>query len=237
MRFGHTIDQSPLFAGVEPRTVSSIADALTVEAHGKGTQIAGPADSVESFRVILEGRVKVVRSNSRDGHELTLWLLGPGDGFDVVGLLDGEPHAVTSWAVDDVRVLAGPVTLWQEHLQQSPALRLAAYRYVGSKLHELSELAGDLALHDTSARLAHLLLHHFTAKTGNLLRDLPQRELASLVGSVRIVVSRLLAQMKRQGIVELHGGMVRSVDLDRLLAQVERQIEPEHSRRRAARRA
>jgi len=30
-------------------------------------------------------------------------------------------------------------------------------------------------------------------------------------------VSRLLAQMRRQGIIEMHGGAVRSVDLERLL--------------------
>jgi len=73
-------------------------------------------------------------------------------------------------------------------------------------------------------RLAHLLLRHFDVGEGNLLRDLPQRELASLIGSVRIVVSRLLSQMRRQGIVQLRGGAVHSVDLKRLLAKADFEI-------------
>lgn len=224
MRFETAIAESPLFAGVDQTTVSAILRSLTEESHAKGKQIMGAAQSTGSFRLVIEGRVKVVRSNSRSGRELTLWLLGPGDGFDIVSLLDGQPHAVTAWALDDVRTLSGPMALWREWLERSSSLRRAAHHYVARQLREISDLAGDLALHDTSVRLAHLLLRHFGTGPGNLLRDLPQRELASLIGSVRIVVSRLLAHMGRRGVVELHGGAVRSVDLERLLAQAESQI-------------
>jgi CRP/FNR family cyclic AMP-dependent transcriptional regulator len=240
VRLQNAIARSPLLANLDRQTVGSLVRSLTEESHPRGRLIMGPQDSVASFRLVVEGRVKIVRSNSHEGRELTLWLLGPGDGFDVVSLLDGKPHAVTAWALDEVRTLVAPMPLWREWLEQSRPLRLAAHRYVGEKLREVADLAGDLALHDTSARLAHLLLRHFTAKEGNLLRDLPQRELAALIGSVRIVVSRLLAQMRRQGIVELHGGAVRSVDLERLLAQAESEIarsqaslEPEAVRRRS----
>jgi CRP/FNR family transcriptional regulator, cyclic AMP receptor protein len=235
MQWDNVIAKSPLFAGVEQRTVSSLVRSLAEESHSRGQLIMGPADCAASFRLVVAGRVKIVRSNSHDGRELTLWLLGPGDGFDIVSLLDGEPHSVTAWALDDVRTLAGPMALWRERLEQSRPLRLAAHRYVALKLREITDLAGDLALHDTSARLVHLLLRHFDAPDGNLLRDLPQRELASLIGSVRIVVSRLLARMRRQGIVELQGGAVHSVNLQRLLAQAESDVtEATRHRRRLA---
>ena len=233
------IRNGPLFEGVEEKTVARICAALTEKSWAKGHQISGPADSLESFHLLLEGRVKIVRSNSHDGRELTVWLLGPGDGFDVVSLLDGRPHGVTAWALDPVRTLCSPLALWRQSLQDSRTLRLAVHRHIGGKLREVTELAGDLALHDTSTRLAHLLLRHFEAgaKGGNLLHDLPQRELASLIGSVRIVVSRVLADMRRRGIVQLHGGAVQAVDLKRLVALAEADlarrgpIEPREARR------
>lgn len=220
----NAIASSPLLSGVDQRTLRSIADSLVEERWSKGQQLMGVGDSVASFRLVIAGRVKIVRSNSQDGRELTLWLLGPGDGFDIVSLLDGQPHRVTAWAVDDARTLVAPMALWREWLEESHALRLAAHRYVAGRLREISELASDLALHDTSARLAHLLLRHFESKEGNLLRDLPQRELASMIGSVRIVVSRTLARMKRQGVVELRAGTVRAVDLKRLLAKAQSEL-------------
>jgi CRP/FNR family transcriptional regulator, cyclic AMP receptor protein len=220
----NAIVNSPLFDGVDQQTVSSIAGSLAEESWSKGQLIMGAADSVESFRLVIAGRVKIVRSNSQDGHELTLWLLGPGDGFDIVSLLDGKPHAVTAWAVDNVVTKVAPMSSWHEWLEESRPLRLAAHRYIADKLREIDELAGDLGLHETSARLARLLLRHFGSTRDSLLRDLPQREIASMIGSVRIVVSRLLAEMRRQGVVDLHGGAVRAVDLKRLLASAESEL-------------
>ncbi len=224
MAFENAIATSPLLSGVDPLTVRSIAGSLTEEHWSKGRLLMGTADSVESFRLIIEGRVRIVRSNSHEGRELTLWLLGPGDGFDIVSLLDGRPHEVTAWAVDEVRTLAAPMALWRRWLEESRPLRLAIHRYVAGKLREVTGLAGELALHDTSARLAHLLLRHFDSREDNLLRDLPQRELASMIGSVRIVVSRLLARLRREGVIELHGGAVRAVDLKRLLAKAQSEL-------------
>ena len=222
--FDDAIVQSPLFAGVDQRTAISIAGSLAEESWSKGQLIMGAADSVKTFRVVIAGRVKIVRSNSHDGHELTLWLLGPGDGFDIVSLLDGKPHAVTAWALDNVVTGVAPMSSWHEWLEESRLLRLAAHRYIADKMREIDELAGDLGLHETSARLAHLLLRHFGSTQDNLLRDLPQREIASMIGTVRIVVSRLLAEMRRQGVVHLHGGAIRAVDLKRLLASAESEL-------------
>ena len=96
MRFLNMAVTSPLFADVDQATVRSVMRSLAEESHPRGRQIMGAAESIASFRLVIEGRVKIVRSNSHNGHELTLWLLGPGDGFDVVSLLDGSPHAVTA---------------------------------------------------------------------------------------------------------------------------------------------
>lgn len=218
-----TMEKSPLLEGVDELTLRRIGDSLTEKHWGERCQISGPADSAETFHLIAEGRVKIVRSNSHDGRELTVWLLGPGEGFDFVSLLDGNPHPVSAWALDPVRTRSAPMSQWRQWLEDSRALRLAVHRYIGGKLRELTDLSADLALHDTSARLAHLLLRQFdrNGANGNILHDLPQRELASMIGTVRVVVSRVLAEMKRRQIVELHGGAIRAVDFKRLLAAAE----------------
>jgi hypothetical protein len=62
--FDNALVKSRLFAGVDEQTVSSVAGSLAEESWSKGQLIMGPADSVESFRRVIEGRVKIVRSNS-----------------------------------------------------------------------------------------------------------------------------------------------------------------------------
>lgn len=223
------LSSSPLFAGVSHTVLRHMAPAFVRERWLKGREVARPAETARRFRIITRGRVKITRANDDTARELTLWLLGPGDGFDVVSLLDGEPHAICAWALDDVETLAVPLRVMERWLEHSEPLRLAVHRYVARQLRALTELAGDLALHDTMSRLARLLLRHFDTQAPargarvNLVRDLPQGELASLIGSVRVVVSRLLAELKREAVVDLRGGSLRVLDLKRLLQHAEAQ--------------
>lgn len=214
---------SPLFAGLDPPTLRRLDASMNEETWPARRQLMGPGDSLECFRVIVSGRVKIVRSNPLDGRELTLWLLGPGDAFDVVSLLDGQIHAVSAWSLTPVHTLAAPMQVWSGWLRWLRPLDLAAHRYSAAKLRELTDLASDLALYDTPTRLAHLLLRHFDGRQANLLTDLPQRELAAMIGSVRVVVSRVLAELNAQGVVQLEGGSIHKVDLQRLLARAEGQ--------------
>jgi CRP-like cAMP-binding protein len=182
------------------------------------------------FRIIVSGRVKISRSNEQNGRELTLWLLGPGDGFDIVVLLDGAPHAVSAWTLDDVQTLSAPAGLVRTWIDRYPTFRRGLLRYVAEQLRNLTDLASDLALHDTMTRVTHLLLRHFDAGSPDggrgltLLHSLPQEELASLIGSVRVVISRLLAQLKREAAIELRSGTVHIADLKRLLQRAETQL-------------
>ncbi len=220
-----------LFAGLDRDTLQEMADALVPESWPKDCQLRAPDTPAERFRILVRGRVKITRSNGENGRELTLLLLGPGEGFDVVSLLDGQPHAVSAWTLDEVEALSGPLSLFRDWIERFPPFRLAIHRCAARQLRELTDLASDLALHDTTTRLARLLLRHFdeTQAGGaaglNLIRDLPQEELATLIGSVRVVVSRLLAKLKREGVVELRHGAVRVTDLKRLLRHAEVKVQ------------
>jgi|SRR5581483_10416746 len=225
-----TIDllrQSPLFAGLEYRALQEMSDALVLEIHRGQCDILPPAQTVERFYVITRGRVKITRSNEHDGRELTLWLLGPGDGFDIVTLLDGQPHVVSAWTLEEVETLSAPVSAFRGWLERYPAFRGAVHHFVAKQLREVTELAGSLALHDTMTRLAHLLLRHFDVATSagragvNLIRDLSHDELASMIGSVRVVVNRLLARLKKESVIELDNGRLGVVNLKRLLRHAE----------------
>lgn len=228
---------SPLLVGLDRQALRTVADALIEERWAAGRQIVGPSGTTGAFRLVIEGRVKVTVSNSSDGKELTLWLLGPGDGFDVVSLLDGKPHAIDAWALDEVKTLRAPMVQWRAWIERFRPLDLAMHRYAAERLREITELAADLALHDTSTRLTHLLLRRFGARRNSLLQGLPQRELASMIGSVRIVVSRLLARMRHYSAAEVQIGPLSEVDQRRLLLRAESELArpASPSRRRANR--
>lgn len=221
---------SPIFAGVGRNALGEIAGAMTLESWPKGCQILTPATSRDRFRIVLRGRVKIARSNGSNGRDLTLWLLRKGDGFDIVPLLDGQPHAVSASALGEVQTLSAPVAQFREWIERFPPLRRAICHYAAAQMRALTDLAADVALHDTMTRLARLLLRHFEPQRAgkaqpNLIQGLSHEELASLVGSVRVVVSRLLGQLKREKTISLTNGTIHILDLKRLLRRAETKVE------------
>lgn len=219
---------SPLVRGLSAPAVEAMARAQRVEHAAAGTVLLQGEDTAARFHVVLEGRVKLVRHHAGNGRELTLFLLGPGDGFDIVGLLDGRPHDITALALDPVSLCSAPAALWRRWLDENPLLRHAMLHYVARQFRHLDTLAGELAMDDTMTRLAHLLLRHFDeeeARGGpNLIRDLPHEELAHLIGSVRVVITRLLGRLRNAGIVRTVGGHLHVPELHRLLDLAERHL-------------
>lgn len=224
------LSTSPLFAGVPPDVLGSMVGALTRVHWGPHTAVMSEAEALEYFYVLLRGRVKVTRQNAQSGREVTLFLLGPGDGFSVVSLLDGRPHLVNPQTLDAVDALAGPTALWHSWLDRHTSFRTAVRRYLVRRMQHLSELASDLALHDTMTRLAHLILRYFDGDDTDegprpdLIKDLSHEELAHMIGTVRVVVNRLLGELKREEIIDTAGGELRVRDLQKLLQKAESQI-------------
>jgi CRP/FNR family transcriptional regulator, cyclic AMP receptor protein len=221
------VEQSPLFSRLDRHDLEEIVDASIFERWSKDCEIQAVTDKGRFFRVILNGRVKITRSNLHNGRELSFWLLGPGDGFDILTLLDYEANAICARTLDEVSTLAVPLSAFQNFTERFPELRVAVHRYVARQLHELIELATDLALHDTMTRLTRFLLRHVDAPKQlaepkvTLIRDLPQEEIAFLIGSVRIVVNRLLKELKKQAVIDTQPGRLRVLDVKRLMVLAE----------------
>lgn len=126
--------------------------------------------------------------------------------------------------LDPVEGVSAPVTYWRQWLEDYPTLRRFLLRHMAERLRDLSLLAGDLALHDTSTRLANLLLRHLDemgTDRNHPLGDLVHEEIAQLIGTVRVVVNRLLNRFKRGGIIHTAAGTLHIADLEHLLQKAE----------------
>ena len=216
------MELSPLFCTLDRADRLTIVRTLTAEYWHKGSEIRTPRMVSSHFRLIVRGRVKVVSSNAHTGREISLQLLGPGDVPECVDVLENQRSSLARWALDDVRTLLGYGALLEQWIDHSPAFRTAVHRYMGRQLREANALASDLALRDTRTRLAKLLLRHLAPANEskplrmNLIRGLSHEELANLVGSTRVVVSRVLGELRRDGIADVRKGSLHILDFGRL---------------------
>lgn len=226
--------QSPLFYGLDRSVLQEIAPLLDVEQWPSRQVVMAPEATCRRFYILLQGRVKITRQNLETGRELSLFLLGPGDGFNIVSLLDGGRHEVIAVTLDPVIAVSVPIATWHNWLDSYPCLRNAMRHYIDQQMRQLSELATDLALHDTMARLAHLILHNYEQSRANprrdLLHGLSHEELAHLIGTVRVVVNRLLKELREEGVIEYQGGEMHVLNLQKLLRKAERELDQNRTR-------
>lgn len=70
--FADALRKSHLFAGLGREAPREISAALIVQSWPKMRQITGPSDTSDRFFIVIDGRVKVTRSNAHEGRDLTL---------------------------------------------------------------------------------------------------------------------------------------------------------------------
>jgi len=213
------LKRSDLFGGLSDAKLSEIVQQTTLVTWRKGRSVAAE-DIKTELHFIISGRVKNTQLNRETGRAITLFLLGPGDIFDILYLLDGKPSNVLFEASDDVALLTMPMTAAHRWIMQHPAFNRVFLPYIGKAMRALENLSSDLALYDTETRLAHLIVRHLDGETHNslsLINDMSHESLAEMIGSVRSVVNRQLQNWRKQGIISMHNGHITLKRLEILL--------------------
>lgn len=96
-----------LFDGLRPAALELIARVATEESHASGTKIFQHGDAGDKLYLILEGRVRISREVPGMGEE-ALAVLGPGEIFGEMALLDESPRSADARVHERCRLLAIP---------------------------------------------------------------------------------------------------------------------------------
>lgn len=96
-----------LFSGLKPAAIELIAKVAVEESHAAGTKIFQHGDAGDKLYLILEGKVRISREVPGMGEE-ALAILGPGQIFGEMALLDESARSADARVHERCRVLAIP---------------------------------------------------------------------------------------------------------------------------------
>jgi CRP/FNR family transcriptional regulator, cyclic AMP receptor protein len=122
-----------LFAGVGPTDLAALADRAVEVDFPADRVIARQGEIGTGFFVVVDGSVRVVR----DGEELAV--LGPGEFFGELSVLDGKPRIAQVATVSDTRCLALATWDFEAVLLANPSLALAILRGLAERLRSQTE--------------------------------------------------------------------------------------------------
>lgn len=187
----------------------------------KGDCIFSSEDCMKNFYIFLGGKVKIYQINLSNAKEQTIFILGLGDMYDTITLLDGKPHEVISEILEDGSALRIPVKKVREWIDTNPAFNKIFFPYLAKQMRSVEELATDLSLYSTSERLIKLILKNIAPKgVKSLLHNLSRSEIASLIGTVRHVVDRHINELKEDDAIEVKRKQIVIKDIQKLIKKL-----------------
>ncbi len=225
------VKQSQFFSALPPALLSEMAEQFRVEEWPKKTFVDGES-LMTRFHILLEGQLEMKRSNPETGREVTLDMLYPGDSFDVIVLLDGQPHEMIMAPLTPLKLLSVPIDVMRKWLWSYPELNRQFLPYLARKMREQEDLSTSFVLYDIPTRLSRIILKHIDkikAYTGDpkqehrfhLVNGLSDEVLARMVGSVRQVVNKHLQYWKSQGVLTKKRNQLTINDLEALKKEAE----------------
>jgi CRP/FNR family transcriptional regulator, cyclic AMP receptor protein len=198
-----------LFSGLSEADMQAISKLAVTRSFPKNTLVICEGDSSNSLYVVLSGKVKVFLSDE-EGKEVTLNMQGEGEYFGELAILDEAPRSASVMTVEDTKLAILSKAAFEKCMEQHPTIALTVMRGLARRLRELTENVRSLALMDVYGRVARLLLEMSEEENGkNVIKQrLTQRDIASMVGASREMVSRILRDLSIGGYISIENKII-----------------------------
>ena len=132
------LGRSSVFSGLDPRQLDALA-TLAVRARYQPRQVVlRKGDPALQIYVILAGRLKAITAGG-DGKQAALSIMGPGEVFGEVAVLDGEPRSATISALEPCELLLIQRNDFFYFLERTPGAAIELLKVLARRLRRLSD--------------------------------------------------------------------------------------------------
>ena len=199
-----------IFSGLSPELTEQLVRSLNSISLKKNTLIFGKGSEGDGLYIIRSGQVKVVLQNE-EGKEIILATFQPGDFFGEMSLLDGRPRSANVFTTQNTQLLVLSRQSLFQHIEQYPTTGLKILTEMSSRLRRADEVIGNLVMLDAYGRVARVLIDLSEQQgemtdEGILIKNRPtQQDMASMIGTTRETVSRILSDFQKRGLLSTEG--------------------------------
>ena len=199
----------PLFAAFSQDELRELATMVARRSAARGTAIMNEGDAIDSLYIVISGRLKVTMGEA-DGKETILAILGAGEFFGEMGLIDDKPRSASVTALEPCELIAVTRRAFRKCLVENADLAMAVMRVLVKRLREADRKIGSLAMLDVYGRVARLLLDMSENVNGRkvVTRRLSKQDIAKMVGASREMVTKVMKDLQTSGYIDVQGSTI-----------------------------
>lgn len=216
--------KTQLFSGLTPGERESLAKRAVRKKYEDGERLFTEGDQCDGLFVISKGEVRIFKS-APNGREQVLAIEGPGSSIAELPVFDGGDYPASANAIGDTEAVFISRHAFQAFCLEHPQVALKVLAVVGSRLRRLVGIVEELSFTTVRQRVIALLVRMAEAEGNRTARGVKfslktgHQEIAFEIGTVRELVSRNLARLQAEGLIEVDGREVLVKDLPALEAQ------------------
>jgi CRP-like cAMP-binding protein len=211
----------PIFCDLDPEALDQLCRYAKHSSLKRGATIVSKGDPGNSLIAVISGTVKISIS-SPDGRSAILNLIGPGEIFGEVAVLDGLARTADATANTNCEIYVIDRRDFLPFVRSQPALAMKFIELLCTRLRWTSDQVEEVILQDLPGRLASALLRltekHKLAQGGRTIA-ITQQEISEMVGMTRESINkqlrawatRNLVRLEHGAIVVLNAGMLRAL--------------------------
>jgi CRP/FNR family transcriptional regulator len=207
------ISALPLFSGLPQDQLDDLVTIAVYKDFKKGHLIFSEGDEANGFYVVIDGLVKIFKL-SVEGKEHILHMFGPGEPFGEVPVFAGQDFPAHAEAVSKSRLIFFPKDAFTALILENPSLALNMLAVLSMRLRQFTVKIEHLSLKEVPGRLAAYLLYLSEEKASESAVDLniSKQQLAALLGTIPETLSRILAKMTKQGLIQVDRRHIQILD-------------------------
>lgn len=212
-----------IFDGIDDTQMKMIEKMTTMSRLGKRHPIYFPEQPSNSIFFLKEGHVKLFRLHE-DGREVILDILGPGEIFGELSIVDQGERREAAETLDDALVCSMSMKDFENMVLHNQLLNLQLTKWIGLRLRRFEEKMSDLAFKDVTKRIISFLVRYandFGKIKGGMVHIssfLSHQEIAYLTATSRQTVTTVLNELKQKELIDFTRAMLTIKNLASLQA-------------------
>lgn len=171
----------------------------------KGSVIFKEGDSGKTMYIIQSGKVRIFKKVG--DVEKTLAVLGAGEFFGEMAILDDKPRSASADVAEDVKMLEIDEQTFETMIKSNPEIAYRIIKKLSQRLRETNAQIENLLIKDKNQKVAHTLKKLLNEKgeaiSGGMKVKTGAEEIANLCGLDRSDVEAVLEKLRKAKVISV----------------------------------
>jgi len=203
----------PFFTQMNDEELEVVRSLAVEKSYPRNAVVLTEGEQGDSLYMIESGRVKVFIGDE-DGREIILKILGPGQFFGEMAMVDQQPRSASVTTLEPATFMILSHGAFEAAVLKKPRIANLVLRVLAQRLRDADRKIGTLVLMDVYGRVASTLLELAVNVDGKLMvrEKLSQQEIANMVGASREMVNRILKDLSERGFIQVESKSITIIN-------------------------